>query len=113
MMVMMMVMVMAVTVSLGFHVTIFFMAMLAFALQFNGYVTNAMLSKLLADMRLDLDGILVGNGVKSCVMVASIQTPDVNVVNVKNTGDLQKRLPKLMHVDLVGRFFQKEVQGFF
>ena len=61
MMVMMVVMVMS--VLLAVYAAMILMTMLALLFQFDRYVADAMLRKLLSDMLLDLVGILVGNGV--------------------------------------------------
>ena len=63
MMVMVMMVMMVVSVLFGLYVAMILMAMLALLFQFDRYVADAMLRKLLSDMLLDLVGILVGNGV--------------------------------------------------
>ena len=113
-MVMMPVMVMMVSVAALAMMdgAIVLVAMLARGFELKCCVGDAVLCELLAYRFLDVMCISLGDNVERCIVVMSIHTPNVNVVNVLYTFDMSEMLANFVDFDAVRRFFEEKVDGF-
>ena len=114
-MVLMPVMVMMVVMS-AFGVmdgAVVLVTMLAWGFKFQRCVGYAVLGEFLADGFLNTVCVTLGNHVKRCVVVVTVHTPHVNVVNVLHTFNMRKMLANFIDFDAVGCFFKEEVNSFF
>ena len=113
MMSVMMVMVMSVS-SLGVvDGAILFVTMLAGGFKLQGSMGNTVLGKFFAYGFLNMVRVSLGYYVQRCIIAVSVHTPNVYVVNILHTIDMQKMLANFVYVDAVRRFFKKQIDDFF
>ena len=111
--VMMVMMVMMSVAALGgFGGAILFVAMLARGFEFKGCVRNAVFCEFLANGFLDVMCIAIYYCVERCIVVVSVHTPYVYVVNVLYALDVAKMLANFVDFNAVRRFFKEEIDGF-
>ena len=106
-------MVMSVSSLVGGGIAGFFVTVFTRGFKFEGCVGNAVLGELLTDGVLDVVRVSLGDHVEGCVIVVSVHTPHVDVVNVLHALNMRKMLAKLGNFDAVRRFFEEEVKAFF
>jgi hypothetical protein len=111
--VVMMVMVMVMSaVREGKDAAFLVVAFFSVPFRFNGYVVNAVFAQFLPNGI--FDGVLVAlyYCMKGGKMALAVQTPQVQMVNVPHSLNVEKMLGQFFGTDATGRFFQKEIQRF-
>ena len=118
MMVMMvvMMMVMMVMVRMRFAMlyhTLHFTAFLTFRLKLERDVTYSVLAELLANGFLYLTAVAICHNVHGCVILLTIHAPNVNVVNAKNSVDVENVILYLVDLNASRHLFKEKLQHFF
>ena len=109
---MVMMVMMSVAALGGFGVAILFVAMLARGFEFKGGVRNAVFCEFLANGFLDVMCIAIYYCVERCIIVMSVHTPNVYVVNILDALYVHKVLANFINFDTVRCFFKEQVNGF-
>ena len=103
---------MSMTALVSFWATLLFVAMLVGSFEFKRCVRNAVFSKFLANGFFDFVCISFGYHVERCIVVVSVHTPYVYVVNVLYALDVAKMLANFVDFNAVRCFFKEEIDGF-
>ena len=104
---MVMVMMVSMTALVGGRVASLFVAMLVGGFEFERCVGNAVLSEFLANGFFNVMRISFGYHVECCIVVISVHTPYVDVVNIFYALDVGKVLANFINFDAVRRFFEE------
>ena len=85
---------------------------LVFGLDLERGVEDSVLGKLLAYVTLDVRRRGIRDDVHRRIKVLSVGRPNVDMMNVENSVDLFEMASKLIKVDVLGRFFKKQICDF-
>ena len=103
---------MSVTALGGFWVAGQLVAMLVGRFEFKGCVRNAVFCEFLANGFLDVMCIAIYYCVERCIIVMSVHTPNVYVVNILDALYVHKVLANFINFDTARCFFKEQVNGF-
>ena len=112
MMSVMMVVMVSVTALVGGRVAGQLVTMLIGGFEFKRCVRDSVLCELLANSFFNLVCVSLGDNVERCIVVISVHTPYVDVVNILYALDVGKMLANFIDFNAVRRFFEEEVDGF-
>ena len=98
---------MPMTAPVSGGITSLFVAMLVGSFEFKSCVRNAVLCEFLANSFFDFVRISIYYCVERCIVVVSVHTPNVYVVNILYALDVGKMLANFLNFDAVRRFFEE------
>ena len=94
-------------VGMEFYMAVLFVAVLVLPFQFQGRVTDAMFPKLFPHGMLDFVGITIGNDMHCGIVVAAVQTPNMDMVNIQDTAYCHEVRFDFPDIHIVRCFFQE------
>ena len=112
MMPVMMVVMVSVTALVGGRVAGQLVTMLIGRFEFKRCVRDSVLCEFLANGFFNLVCVSLSDNVERCIVVISVHTPYVDVVNIFYALDMCKVLANFIDFDAVRRFFEEEIDGF-
>ena len=99
--------------GMGVNATMLVVAVVCGGLQFQGHMGDALLQELVANKILDAMGISVCYDMDGGAMGMTVQTPNMEVVDIQNALYVRQVLSDSFRINVVGCFLQEEVYDFF